>query len=105
MQKGELASQLEAKNILCCQKRNSERGWYFQESKNSGVTGVEEARRVGSWQDRTQGWSLIPECRGLGNRMQEPRLDPESNRKPVEVWGEFLSWLHRSGLGLEGSPG
>lgn len=47
----------------------------------------------------------VPECRGLGSRVQEPGLDPESNRKPEEVWGEFLSLLHRGGLGLEGSPG
>lgn len=36
-----------------------------RKSKKSGITGVEEAWRVGSWQERRPGPRLVPDGRGL----------------------------------------
>lgn len=63
-------------------------GGIFRKCKNSGVTGLEEAWRVGSWRwCMKPAGRIVPDGEGLGSCAQEPGLDPESNREPVEVWG------------------
>lgn len=40
-------------------------GGVVRKSKELGITGVEEARRVGSWQERRPGPRLVPDGKGL----------------------------------------